>query len=50
MLMCHVWTVQEEDDGDIEFVEFPKGWRLKEYVLAFWFWWHAFSLLDVNRF
>jgi hypothetical protein len=25
MLMCHVWTVQEEDDGDIEFVEFPKG-------------------------
>jgi hypothetical protein len=25
MLMCHVWTVQEGDDGDIEFVEFPKG-------------------------
>jgi hypothetical protein len=25
MLMCHVWTAQEGDDGYIEFVEFPKG-------------------------
>jgi hypothetical protein len=23
--MCHVWTAQEGDDSDIEFVEFPKG-------------------------
>jgi hypothetical protein len=23
--MCHMWTIQEGDDGDIEFVEFPKG-------------------------
>jgi hypothetical protein len=21
----HMWTAQEGDDGDIEFVEFPKG-------------------------
>jgi hypothetical protein len=25
MLMCHVWSIQEGDDSDIEFVEFPKG-------------------------
>jgi hypothetical protein len=25
MLMCHVWIVQEGDDGDIELVKFPKG-------------------------